>query len=72
MQDHQRLVKMVNQIADNFSFHDDAVERTLNHLQRFWAPSMHRKIVDFEAAGGDGLNATARAAEQRLAAQVSR
>jgi hypothetical protein len=45
------------------------VERTFDHLKRFWAPSMHRKIVDFEAAGGDGLNATARAAVQRLAAQ---
>ena len=67
MQDVQRLVKMANQIAENFSFHDDAVERTLDHLKRFWAPSMHRKIVEFEAAGGDGLNPTARAAVQRLA-----
>lgn len=71
MQDLQRLVKMANQIADNFDFHDDAVERTCDHLKRFWAPSMHRKIVDFEAAGGDGLTATARAAVQRLAEQCS-
>jgi len=71
MQDLQRLVKMANQIADNFGFHDDAVERTFDHLKRFWAPSMHRKIIDFETAGGDGLNATARAAVQRLAAQCS-
>lgn len=67
MQDVQPLVKMVNQIADNFNFHDDAVERTLDHLKRFWAPSMHRKIVEFEAAGGAALNPTARAAVQRLA-----
>lgn len=67
MQDVQRLVKMANQIAENFSFHDDAVERTLDHLKRFWAPTMHRKIAEFEAAGGDGLNPTARAAVQRLA-----
>ena len=69
MQDTQRLVKMANQIADNFGFHEDAVERTFDHLKRFWAPSMHRRIVDFEAAGGDGLNASARAAVRRLAAQ---
>lgn len=59
---------MANQIADNFSFHDDAVERTCDHLRRFWAPSMHGKIVAYEAAGGDGLNEAARAAVQRLAA----
>lgn len=67
MQDVQRLVRMANQIADNFSFHDDAVERTHDHLRRFWAPSMHRNIVDFEVAGGDGLNAVARSAVRRLA-----
>jgi hypothetical protein len=67
MQDVQRLVKMANQIADNFGLHDDAVERTLDHIRRFWAPSMHRKIVEFEAAGGEGLNADARAAVKRLA-----
>lgn len=68
MQDVAHLVKMANQIADNFSFHDDAVERTADHLQRFWAPSLRSRIVDFEAAGGDGLNAVARAAVRRLAA----
>jgi formate dehydrogenase subunit delta len=68
MQDVQRLVKMANQIADNFSFHDDAVERTAEHLRRFWAPSMRGKLVDFEAAGGNGLNEAARAAVRRLAA----
>jgi formate dehydrogenase subunit delta len=66
MQDVQRLVKMANQIADNFGFHDDAVERTHDHLKRVWAPSMHRKIVEFEAGDGNGLNTVARAAVQRL------
>lgn len=68
MQDVAPLVKMANQIADNFSFHDDAIDRTAAHLQRFWAPSMRSRIVDFEAAGGDGLNEVARSAVQRLAA----
>jgi formate dehydrogenase subunit delta len=67
MQDIEHLVKMANQIADNFSFHDDTVERTVDHLRRFWAPSMRSKLVDFEAAGGDGLNEAARAAVRRLA-----
>ena len=67
MQDVERLVKMANQIADNFSFHDDAAERTADHLQRFWAPSLRARIIDFEAAGGDGLNEVARAAVKRLA-----
>jgi formate dehydrogenase subunit delta len=67
MQDIEHLVKMANQIADNFSFHDDTVERTADHLRRFWAPSMRSKLVDFEAAGGDGLNEAARAAVRRLA-----
>ena len=68
MQDVERLVKMANQIADNFSWHDDAIERTAEHLRRFWAPSMRDKLVDFEAAGGNGLNEAARAAVRRLAA----
>jgi hypothetical protein len=46
MQDVQRLVKMANQIADNFGFHDDTVARTADHLRRFWAPSMRDKLVD--------------------------
>ena len=68
MQDVERLVRMANQIADNFSFHDDAVERTADHLKRFWAPSMRGRLADFEAAGGEGLNEAARAALRRLAA----
>ena len=68
MQDVERLVKMANQIADNFSWHDDAIERTAEHLRRFWAPSMRAKLGDFEAAGGKGLNEAARAAVRRLAA----
>ena len=42
MQEIEHLVKMANQIADNFSFHGDAEKRTADHLRRFWAPSMRR------------------------------
>ena len=66
MQDLERLIVMANQIADNFSFHDDAVERTADHLRRFWAPSMRERIAEHARGGGDGLNATARAAVASL------
>lgn len=66
-QEIERLVKMANQIAENLVFHDDAVDRVADHLQRFWAPSMRQKIVENEAAGGSGLNPVARAAVQRMA-----
>jgi formate dehydrogenase subunit delta len=67
MQEIERLVKMANQIADNFSFHDDVAERTADHLQRFWAPSMRRKILEYHAQGGDGLGPAVREALGRLA-----
>jgi hypothetical protein len=48
MAEVEQLVKMANQIADNFSFHDDAVDRLNDHLQRFWAPSMIKKLIAFQ------------------------
>ena len=55
MQEIDQLVKMANQIADNFNFHEDAVDRLADHLQRFWAPSMTKKLLEFHEAGGEGL-----------------
>jgi len=66
MQEVERLVKMANQIADNLSFHDDAVERVADHLQRFWAPSMRGKLADYAATGGAGLKPVVRDAIKRL------
>jgi len=66
MQHVDQLVKMANQIADNFSFHDDAVDRVADHLQRFWAPSMRRQLAEFAANGGDGLRPAVQQALQRL------
>jgi molybdopterin-guanine dinucleotide biosynthesis protein A len=60
MQEVEHLVNMANQIADNFSFHDDAVDRTSDHLQRFWAPSMLRMLIEFDASGGAGLKPSVR------------
>ena len=66
MAEIDQLVKMANQIADNFSFHEDAVDRLADHLQRFWAPSMTRKLTEFLEAGGSGLKPDVIAAVQGL------
>ncbi len=66
MQEIDQLVKMANQIADNFSFHEDAVDRLADHLQRFWAPSMRKKLSDFLDTGGGGLKPDVIAAVKRL------
>ena len=68
MQEIDQLVKMANQIADNFSFHEDAVDRLADHLQRFWAPSMIKKLSEFLDAGGDGLKPEVIAAVKKLQA----
>ena len=66
MQEVDNLVKMANQIADNFSFHEDAVDRIADHLMRFWAPSMRDALSDFRAAGGEGLKPGVREALDKL------
>jgi formate dehydrogenase subunit delta len=57
---------MANQIADNFSFHEDSVERVADHLRRFWAPSMREQLIAFQQAGGAGLKPDVNAALERL------
>jgi hypothetical protein len=66
MQEVDQLAKMANQIADNFSFHDDAVDRITDHLQRFWAPSMQRKLIDFDQSGDAELKPEVREALKAL------
>ncbi len=68
MHEIDQLVKMANQIADNFSFHEDAVDRLADHLQRFWAPSMRKKLIEFLDAGADGLKPDVIAAVKLLQA----
>lgn len=67
MQEIEHLVKMANQIADNFSFHADAAERTADHLQRFWAPSMRQQLLEYDSAGGEGLQPLLQRALRQLA-----
>jgi len=66
MNEVDQLVKMANQISDNFSFHDDAVERIADHLLRFWAPSMLKKLRDHDNTQGADLKPAAREALNRL------
>lgn len=54
--DIEHIVKMANQIAENFSFHEDQVARTADHFKRFWAPSMRRKLAEHVASGGEGVS----------------
>ena len=66
MHEVENLVKMANQIADNFSFHEDAAERTADHLKRFWAPSMRQALSAYSEAGGAGLKPGVREALDQL------
>ena len=62
----EHLVEMANQIAVNFRFHDDPVDRIADHLTRFWAPSMRRKLRQHVDGGGAGLEAEVVQAAGRL------
>ncbi|HWA45336.1 MAG TPA: formate dehydrogenase subunit delta [Hypericibacter adhaerens] len=67
----QRLVTMANQIAHAFRLKGEAraVADTAAHIQMFWDPRMRREIRQILEAGGDGLDAIARAAVAQI--QVS-
>ncbi len=66
LSERDHLVRMANQIAANFRFHDDAIERTADHLRRFWAPSMKRQLAAWAEAGDADLDEVAREAGRRL------
>ena len=66
MSDTEHMIKMANQIAENFSFYDDQVARTADHLQRFWAARMRSKIAHHLQSGGAGLSEPAREAIRML------
>ncbi len=69
MSDLKQLVKMANQIAENFSFHEDAVGQMADHLQRFWAPSMRNDLMKFLEEGGEGLKPAAITAIRQLSVE---
>jgi formate dehydrogenase subunit delta len=62
------LLRMANQIASNAHHkpHDAAVDLVEKHLRDFWAPSMRATLLAWLDAGGEGLDAVARDALERL------
>ena len=67
-----KLVRMANQIADNFAYGDrnKAVAGVLDHLVRFWTPDMKRAIVDQQGRGDIGLNEIAAEAVLALGEKI--
>ena len=63
-----KLVYMVNQIGRFFASQggEAAVTGTADHIRNFWDPRMRAAILAHLAAGGDGLDATARRAVELL------
>jgi hypothetical protein len=68
-----KLVRMANQIADNFDYSPDknkAVDGVLDHLTRFWTTDMKTSIVEQQQGGDIGLNEIAAKAVRALADQI--
>jgi formate dehydrogenase subunit delta len=63
----QHLVAMANDIARNFAFQPDTQEQVANHLARYWAPSMRKRIIAHVEGGGQGLSEAALEGVKRLA-----
>ena len=62
------MVHKANQIALFFAAYprDEAVAGVADHLQKFWEPRMRRQIIDYVAAGGEGLHELVPEAVSRL------
>ena len=60
----ERLVSMANQIAVFFEHEEaaKAVERTADHLRKYWDPRMRAAIVAHLKSGGAGLDPLVRSA----------
>lgn len=68
-----KLVRMANQIADNFDYGPDqskAVDGVLDHLMRFWTSDMKRTIIEQQKGGDVGLNEIAASAVKALAEKI--
>ena len=55
----EHLVKMANQIAENFAFsggEESQVAAVVDHLTRFWAPPMKQHLLEYVGSGGEGVS----------------
>jgi formate dehydrogenase subunit delta len=66
--DTERLVSMANQIGGFFTYEEQAkaVERTADHLRKYWDPRMRAAILAHLKAGGAGLDPVVRNAVASL------
>jgi formate dehydrogenase subunit delta len=64
----ERLVTMANQIGGFFTQEDQpkAVERTADHLRKYWDPRMRAAIAAHLKTGGAGLDSVVRSAVAQL------
>ena len=56
---------MINHIADNLDHDGGETEvalKVLEHIDRFWAPSMKLKIVEYAKLDGTGLSSISKLA----------
>ena len=56
---------MINQIADNLDYDGGETEvalKVLEHIDRFWAPCMKLKIVEYAEVDGSGLSSISKLA----------
>lgn len=63
------LVTMVNDIAAFFAAEEregHAAEAVVEHLMRYWAPSMRQDLAEHARRGGRNLSPVAREAANRL------
>lgn len=63
----EHLIQMLGDIERNLAFNSDAQERIVDHLQRFWAPSMRQRIIAYSKNNGAALGELSRAALRKLA-----
>ncbi len=64
----RELVRMANQITDQFRHHprDVAVDEVAKHLQSFWDPHLRRELLALVDAGGAGIDPVVVSASEHL------
>lgn len=65
---HEKLVRMVNQIATFFETQPEADKpgKVAAHLKEFWEPRMLGQLRAHLEAGGEGLSPLGRAGSERV------
>lgn len=64
----QRLIRKANQVAGFFGAqpHIDAAAAVTDHILKFWSPRLRDQAIAYLDAGGDGLEALAKEALERI------